>query len=633
MQLYTKIFLVYCIFSVTFSNTQSVFHQDIFNGGVTGDGYNPIFSSESPNFVIHIENGSTIRNAFFFCIAYNSPLPKKAIFNGTEIELNSNTSLNNSDFLANNGIDTFALKIIIVDVRHLINPNQNTYSFIPPNQVSPKIGGFYSSYYLYVSYENPVLPAINSTISLNNIDANAVMNYNFSSINPINLNKPVGLALNAGHFCDTIQDGSYIKINNSNIGLLGGIEYNTNVLCSGVSGSFYYQSENLFGLGNDTPTNTMSGSDALANISPYINNNTNFDVRFEYQSNTAPRSNPVFQLFLTYVSNCDPFDVTVTPDTTTCFNSPLQLHATGGSRYEWQPATGLSCANCPNPIVSTDSSRFYTVRIWNNDTCSVVRSVKVNVNPLPSFSSIQFTASECGDSTGTLIAKSNQPVQYSIDGSVPKTSGIFNQLSSGFHTVSILDSNGCSKDSVIFIPEIISVNALFVANPPSGGAPLAVDFANQSTNASNYEWFVDGVSQGSSFSNYLFDSTGVYTTTLIAWQNNPTCADTFTVHIHVYDSLMVQVPNVFTPNQDGNNDLFGITTNIPVFIDFQIFNRWGNVMSSGQNLKSQVGIPFTPLWNGEDAVDGTYFYQITVRSQITEQNLEVKADGFVHLVR
>lgn len=624
-----KLVLLFCIGLSSFCMGQTIIHQDIFKGGVTGDGYNPGFSYNPGVFNVHIENGSTIRDAFLFSTAYNSPLPMKVILNGSDVFLDSSS---NDSFLVELSNTLYPTKISITDVKHLINPNQNSYSFTPPYQYSPSLGGAYAEFYLYITYNNPLLSSVNTVIYFNQQNSGQLQNYNLTISNPMDFSKPVALALGAGSFCDTINDGSYIKVNNVNIGFLGGEEYNSEERCGGVAGSFYYENQTLYGLGNDTPTSTMSGPDALADISSYINNPSNINVSFDYQG-VWPRSNPVFQLFLTYVSNCEPFDVTVTPDTTTCFNSPLQLHATGGSRYEWQPATGLSCANCPDPMVSTDSSRFYTVRIWNNDTCSVVRSVKVNVNELPSFSSVQFTASECGESTGTLIAKSNQPVQFSIDGSVPKTSGVFNQLSSGFHTVSIIDSNGCSRDSVIFIPEVISVNALFVANPPSGGAPLAVDFANQSTNASNYEWFVDGVSQGPSFSNYLFDSTGVYTTTLIAWQDNPTCADTFTVHIHVYDSLMVQVPNVFTPNQDGNNDLFGITTNIPVFIDFQIFNRWGNVMASVQNLKSQVGIPFTPIWNGEDAIDGTYFYQITVRSQIVGQNLEVKADGFVHLVK
>src|SRR5699024_1569058 len=78
------------------------------------------------------------------------------------------------------------------------------------------------------------------------------------------------------------------------------------------------------------------------------------------------------------------------PDTTICFGETAQLHATGGTKYEWvsttldpqatgNPAPGLSCSNCPDPIFSGDSSQVYTVRIWNGDSCSVVRPVRVTV--------------------------------------------------------------------------------------------------------------------------------------------------------------------------------------------------------------------------------------------------------------
>ncbi|MDD2984467.1 MAG: gliding motility-associated C-terminal domain-containing protein [Crocinitomicaceae bacterium] len=631
MQVIFKLFLFFCFSPTLLCHSQNVLYQDIFKGGVTGDGYNPGYSYLTGNFNVHIESGSTIRSAFLYCNAYNSPAPNKIIFDGTEIILSTNNSLNNY-FNINTNNSELNLETIVINVKHLINTNQNTYSFTPPYQYSPNLGGVYAEFYLYITFDNPILPYINTSVFFNKYDATPILNYNLTSFNPLNLTKPIGLSLSAGHFCDTIQDGSNIKINNINFGLLGGAEYNSSEMCSGVSGSFYYQNETLFGLGNDTPTNFMSGSDAIAVINPYLTNNNNFDVTFEYQSNIGPRSNSVYQLFLTYVSTCEPFDVTVSPDTTICQNAPLQFQASGGIRYEWQPATGLSCTDCPNPMVSTDSSMFYTVRIWNNDTCSVVRSVNVVVDSLPDFSSIVISPSICGDSTGTVIAKGKQTSRFSMDGSIPKVSGIFNNLTPGNHTLTVFGENGCGKDSVIFIPETITVNASFIANPPSGGAPLAVIFTNNSTNADGYEWFLNGNSQGANFPSYVFDSVGVYTTTLIAWQNNPACADTLIVHIYVNDTLMIQVPNVFTPNNDGNNDFFGISTNIPVYIDFQIFNRWGNEMVSGKDLKSLPTVSFTPLWNGADAVDGTYFYQLSVRS-VEDASLLVKSDGFVVLVK
>ena len=55
---------------------------------------------------------------------------------------------------------------------------------------------------------------------------------------------------------------------------------------------------------------------------------------------------------------------TVSPDTAVCAGSPVQLLATGGDLYEWTPATGLSCTDCPNPIATPDVSTEYQVTIF-----------------------------------------------------------------------------------------------------------------------------------------------------------------------------------------------------------------------------------------------------------------------------
>jgi gliding motility-associated-like protein len=65
----------------------------------------------------------------------------------------------------------------------------------------------------------------------------------------------------------------------------------------------------------------------------------------------------------------------------------------------------------------------------------------------------------------------------------------------------------------------------------------------------------------------------------------------------------ILIPNIFTPNNDGKNDLF-----IPLVIKnvasltTKIFNRWGNEMFESSDLSIN--------WNGGDCVEGTYFWQI-----------------------
>ena len=54
----------------------------------------------------------------------------------------------------------------------------------------------------------------------------------------------------------------------------------------------------------------------------------------------------------------------VSGDTVLCIGESAQLNSTGGSLYNWAPATGLSCVNCPNPIAMPDETTTYTVSIY-----------------------------------------------------------------------------------------------------------------------------------------------------------------------------------------------------------------------------------------------------------------------------
>lgn len=65
-------------------------------------------------------------------------------------------------------------------------------------------------------------------------------------------------------------------------------------------------------------------------------------------------------------------------DTTICLGQSASLFATGGEAYFWQPTTGLSCSQCPNPIASPTESTQYQVQVAT--ACnSVVLDVDVKI--------------------------------------------------------------------------------------------------------------------------------------------------------------------------------------------------------------------------------------------------------------
>lgn len=61
----------------------------------------------------------------------------------------------------------------------------------------------------------------------------------------------------------------------------------------------------------------------------------------------------------------------------TCLGKPVQLTASGGSSYQWSPATGLSSTTIANPVATPTQSTVYTVVVSNANGCSATVTVPV----------------------------------------------------------------------------------------------------------------------------------------------------------------------------------------------------------------------------------------------------------------
>ncbi|RYM31500.1 hypothetical protein ERX46_16475 [Brumimicrobium glaciale] len=664
-RIYLLQFLLALCISSNLSFSQTIFYQDIYHGGVTGDGIGTYNSESQMTFNVAIPTNSTIREAFLFVTTHKSKFPsldsifydRKITFNNIEIDLSESDIISSFDAVGNGA---FSKKgIIVVDVKEMVSSTQTSYNLLPPpNQLISAATGVYAEFYLYITYENPTLQKLNSLIVLNNQDNDQNINYNINNLNSIDLLSEVGFSIHGTEFCDTIRDGSYVSINGNLLGLIGGDELPPNKPCTGVWGSFNYNNGTLFGLSNDISNNTMVGADALANIQSYITNPNQLDITFEYQDPTnGPYSNSVLQLFLTYSTPCAIFSGSITPDTTICFGETLQLQATGGvptgtsTSYEWTSLTNpsaindLSCTDCPNPIFSGDSSTTYTVRIWNTDSCSVVKPISIGISH-PQEIDFSTLRSTCSYSTGKIIIQDSPDnvvqlgaVNKNGDTLSPNSTNTFSGLSAGDYTLFYIDKFGCSSDTLVTVEPVISTVAQFNTYPKSGTAPIQINLTNQSQNATDYSWWINDVYQGNQFSGFFTDTSGTFEIELIAWKTDSICADTVSFTVFIFDSLVASLPNVFTPNNDGVNDFFNVKVNLAVAYDLVILNRWGNVVfeNEGDLTKGEH-----KLWNGETksgeiVIDGTYFYKMvfglvreSIDCEITE--CEVVKQGFVQVI-
>jgi len=87
------------------------------------------------------------------------------------------------------------------------------------------------------------------------------------------------------------------------------------------------------------------------------------------------------------------------------------------------------------------------------------------------------------------------------------------------------------------------------------------------------------------------------------------------VCLRVPSRAQVFFPNAFTPNGDGLNDVFLYKAALLESVNFEVYNRWGELIFS----TNQLDVGWDGTYNGTLASQGTYVYQIEVTDQLGNQ--------------
>jgi gliding motility-associated-like protein len=89
------------------------------------------------------------------------------------------------------------------------------------------------------------------------------------------------------------------------------------------------------------------------------------------------------------------------------------------------------------------------------------------------------------------------------------------------------------------------------------------------------------------------------------------------------------IPNVFTPNGDGINDVFAFKIN-GTLTDFSVYNRWGNLIKNS-TLNTNTYISWDGrTTSGEECSNGVYFYTLVYKDSKGDTQ---KKNGYVTLIR
>jgi gliding motility-associated-like protein len=299
-------------------------------------------------------------------------------------------------------------------------------------------------------------------------------------------------------------------------------------------------------------------------------------------------------------------DATIASGAVLCADDPsitLTAASPGGT---WSGSGVNATTGVFNPATVAPGTYVITYSIAG--TCGDTDTVHVTVNPVgsPAWTlpanicdtdpSLDLASLVTGTSGGTFSGTG-------VTGNTFNPSGLSGNVSITY----TVGTAPCQTISTLVI-NVNNVNADFTATPTSGLSPLTVDFINTSTGAVSYNWtFGNGGSSTVTDPTTTYVGMNSYLVTLIATNVNG-CTDTAQTVINVEEISSLVIPNVFTPNGDGENETFHAIV-AESLVDFKatIYDRWGLKMyewtdqNAGWNGKAK---------NGKPAPDGTYYYII-----------------------
>ena len=302
---------------------------------------------------------------------------------------------------------------------------------------------------------------------------------------------------------------------------------------------------------------------------------------------------------------------------------------------KWIETDGIKYADISNPKTNITSTNFgmYSI-VWAeiNDGMYTYDTISVKFKETPSNVVVNNTDEICGGSNATIEfvnAKGNYTFKW-IDETITKP--VRNNLSEGNYNVVVTNEEGCSSIYNININNVETIFADFFHTELYSAVGIPFYFTNKTSTTLanedelNYMWtFGDGTSSTEQNPNHTYEKAGEYNVTLVV-SNNESCSSVKQTLINV-DEVLNPMPNIFTPNADGINDILVINPKPLANFKGMIFTRNGELVFEWDNQYEGWN---GNMQNGEPAIEGVYYYVVT---GVDNEGKKFQYRSFVHLNR
>ncbi len=382
------------------------------------------------------------------------------------------------------------------------------------------------------------------------------------------------------------SNASYYFIDEVSI-LPSGLQIIGNSVCLGDSVTLLGVNDISFSWADSLNPSTIISNDSSLTIKPTVNS-----TYFLYGTNDTVS-------FTVNVEN--PLSVSLSNDTTLCLGTTMSLDATtNDASYLWQDGS-----TSPSYIVS--QSGTYKIDLTNS--CGTVSDeIKVYYESIPDVD-LGNDTTLCDLAVFPLNSFGPNGTNLWQDGS---DSSIYYVTNQGSYWLEVSNICGIASDSIDI--EYISIQDLDLGNDTTL-CKLDTLILDATTPNALYQW------QDYSYQpTFEVTEKGIYTVTVLV----DICLKQDTIIVDEVDcNVALDMPNIFTPNGDGLNDVFTpISIKAIESINTTIYNRWGIKVFESNDLN--IG------WDGQNVSAGVFFWVVTYTNINKKRG---RKNGFVQVVK
>lgn len=332
-----------------------------------------------------------------------------------------------------------------------------------------------------------------------------------------------------------------------------------------------------------------------------------------------------------------------TKDTTLCAASRLMLSTSisggkaGAYAIQWVDNNGTMLSTQRTLSLLATDSGYIVVSVTDNCSSPIADTVKINVQPTPSAKFSLANTIGCPPLDVRFIDSSinHNPLKniwLANNDIINPANEIYRLTKAGDYSIGLKVKNDLECADSTYQYYAVRVYPKPIANFTTWpdyieiGKPVTLN--NTSSAAQNF-WWIWGNGDSIQKSDrvlfqYNYSDTGDYSLKLIA-ANSYQCTDTAIVHLIIHSPFTISIPNAFTPNGDGLNDVFAPTVSEFKHYTLKIWNRWGQQLLSCESPYGWDG-----TYDGVPMETGSYVYIISFLSNGNERRT---VSGSVQLIR